>query len=98
MLFMLSIDGCFAILPDAKIDTGRRVGDGSRRSMPGPSVSGSGSIELKKVQLGDVFGVTGDAVAVVVAEVGESCRYANSNSWSSAVAVGERNSGRLILL
>jgi len=96
MLCMLSIDGCLTILPDEKIGTGSRVGDGSSRSSPGPSVSGS--IGEKKAQLCDVFGVTGEGVAVVVAEVGVSCRYASSNSWSSAVAVGERNKGRLILL
>jgi len=44
------------------------------------------------------FGVTGDEVAVELAESGVSERYASNSSWSSAVAVGERIKGRLILL
>lgn len=52
----------------------------------------------KRANLGDAFGVTGEGVAVVVVDVGDSEKYANSNWWSSAVAVGERRKGRLIRL
>jgi len=75
---------------------GVRVGEGSSRSSPG--VLGS----ISKSEKGDCekpkSGVVGDGVAVVAGDTGVSLKKASNSRWSSAVAVGERKVGRLILL
>jgi hypothetical protein len=96
MLPMLGI--VLMLRPDEKL--GVRVGDGSSRSRPGVlGSSSSKSDEKGECDMPKKCGVVGDGVAVVVAEAGVSpLKKARSNRWSSAVAVGERNVGRLILL
>jgi hypothetical protein len=82
--------------PLANVYRDIRVGDGSSKSMPG--VSRSVRMGPNGENRDAVFGVTGEEVAVDVAESGVSARYASRSSCSSALAVGERINGRLILL
>lgn len=80
---------------------GVRVGDGSRRSSPGQLGSGSGSKREKGDKNVLMFGVVGDGVGDGVDDEDDddaSLKKARNRWWSSAVAVGERIIGRLILL
>jgi hypothetical protein len=86
--------GLFPPLPNVYWDM--RVGDGSSKSMPG--ASRSVRMGPKGEKRDAALGVMGEEVAVDVAESGLPARYASRSSCSSALAVGERINGRLILL
>jgi hypothetical protein len=70
MLLMLGV--VLILFPGT--DCGVRVGDGSSKSSPGVSGSGSGSSGEKVNGNALLWGVRGDGVAVVVAEGGVSLK------------------------